>query len=177
MKPQRPKAKRTLADFLNRTDSSGTTEVIADDLQIASAAEDKPAPIAKKAKGTSEAGPAKPRRTDLPQSLPVEGLDRLHTGLDVLHTGLDVLPTGVDGLHAEAKAGRKKSKLGIEPKPEMDPVEKLRQREAQIHEAELIHQAELIAKPDASTRRETQARELLQGITRSEEHTSELQSQ
>ena len=151
MKPQRPKAKRTLADFLNRTETSGTTEVIADDLQIASTAEDQPAPIAKKTKGTLGSGSVTTRRTDLPVSTPVEGLDRI--------------PTGQDGLHAVAKTASKKSKTGLQAKPEIDPVEKLRQREAQILEAELIHQGELTAKPDASTRRETQARELLQGIT------------
>ena len=52
-----------------------------------------------------------------------------------------------------------------EAKPEIDPTEKQRLREIQIHEAELIHKEELTAKPNASTRRETQARELLQGIT------------
>lgn len=99
MKPKRPKAKRTLADFLNRTDASDSTDAPAGDPEIAPTATVKPAHI---------------------------------------------IPAA---------------------KPEIDPAEKQRLREAQIHEAELIHKEELTAKPYASTRRETQARELLQGIT------------
>ena len=52
-----------------------------------------------------------------------------------------------------------KKKQVPEHKPEIDPLEKQRLREAQIQEAEHT------AKPDPTTRRETQARELLQGIT------------
>ncbi len=134
MKPQRPKAKRTLADFLNRTSSSDSNlnaeepqgEPPIEDLAEAEPAQ-KPPKSAQKPRKTTRASAESASAT----STPVESKSP-----------------------SERKATPK-----LPPKPEIAPAEKQRQREAQIHEAELT------AKPDASTRREAQARELLQGIT------------
>ena len=92
MKPQRPKAKRTLADFLNRTDASDSTDAIADDPEIANTATVKPAHIGKlngptvvatidtasvgagskpaaSARGSESAARAHVSRTDLPSKI------------------------------------------------------------------------------------------------------------
>jgi transcription-repair coupling factor (superfamily II helicase) len=135
MKPQRPKAKRTLADFLNRKEGP----------QIDSTSEDASAPE----ESFSEAFPPPPKskvaakkiRTDKPAGQPIAQQN---------------VPNGPT--NSSASKGSKKKSVP-EHKPEIDPLEKQRLREAQIQEAEHT------AKPDPTTRRETQARELLQGIT------------
>jgi len=98
MKPQRPKAQRTLADFLNK----------------------------------------KP----------------LHEGNDTPELPLPDKPSS-----DSPPVKRRKSKPISDLKPEMDPAEKLRERDSQINQAAANAQAE------QATPREVQARELLKGIT------------
>ncbi|MCY2985969.1 MAG: transcription-repair coupling factor [Planctomycetota bacterium] len=132
MKPQRPKAKRTLADFLNRKEAPQIDFTIADEsAPVESSSEVLPLPP--KSKAT-----AKKIRTNKLSDQPIDQ------------------PNGPTKSSA-SKVTRKKSVP--EHKPEIDPLEKQRLREAQIQEAKHT------AKPDPTTRRETQARELLQGIT------------
>ncbi len=129
MKPQGPKAKRTLADFLNRTDppqvasaiATPTSASLATAKEVAArASQEKNANLGQKSDSLSD-GPSAP-----------------------------VLP--------ESPAKRaKKTKSHSETKPDIDSTEKLRLRESQIHEAE--------STPKPATRRETQARDLLKGIT------------
>ncbi len=143
MKPQRPKAKRTLADFLNRTETP----------PIASATEITPTSptIAKRGSGprvTKKRNVAASQTADL-QIECQEGTLRA----DLPIQGVNPEPV------VSKNMATKKSRATQEPRTAIDPADKLRLREAQIHEAELI------AKPESTTRRETQARELLKDIT------------
>ena len=136
MKPQRPKAKRTLADFLNRTDNAH----VASDADPLSAEEDvrinEPAlELAKAPKVAKEVSVELVKAAKVSKSIASSTTEK-----------------------AAPKTTRKQ-KPAPQPKAEIDPAEKLRMREAQIHEAELTQ------KPVATTKREAQARTLLQGIT------------
>lgn len=150
MKPQRPKAKRTLADFLNRKEEP----------QIDSTSEDEAAPE----ESSSETLPLNRIVTREGES-PAEPLPpKSKATAKKLRTGEPgdkpiALPNGPNGPTKSAASKVTKKKSVPEHKPEIDPLEKQRLREAQIQEAEHA------AKPDPTTRRETQARELLQGIT------------
>ena len=133
-----------MADFLNRTNAADSDDVIAEE------------PLGEPPRDAQAAGEA--ART-LPKTKNAKRDD------------LPVASSAIASVGAAPKKSKspteRKAKSAITSKPEIDPAEKLRQREAQIQEAELTakHEAELTAKPDAATRRETQARELLQGIT------------
>ncbi len=148
MKPQRPKAKRTLADFLNRKE----------DPQIDSTSEDEPAPE----ESSSEVLPLLNQIVSREGEAPAEPLPpktkatakKIRT--DKPNDQSIAQPNGPTKSTVNKVA---KKKTVPEHKPEIDPLEKQRIREAQIQEAEHA------AKPDPTTRRETQARELLQGIT------------
>ena len=110
MKPQGAKAKRTLADFLNRKNSESPF------------------------------------------------VDPIDQDTDAVASELLVPPA----LNAPKKTmAPRKAKMAskVEHKPEIDPAEKIRQREIQIGEA-----TESAKQPESVTRKEAQARELLQGI-------------
>ena len=121
MKPQGAKAKRTLADFLNRKNSESPladpidqdTDAVASELSVS------PAPTAPKAP-KKKVSAVKPKKASKVPSKPASK---------------------------------------VPPKPEMDPAEKIRQREIQISEA-----TESAKQPESVTRKEAQARDLLEGI-------------
>ena len=121
MKPQGAKAKRTLADFLNRKNSESPladpidqdTDAVASELSVS------PAPTAPKAP-KKKVSAVKPKPASKVPPKPASK---------------------------------------VPPKPEMDPAEKIRQREIQISEA-----TESAKQPESVTRKEAQARDLLQGI-------------
>ena len=145
MKPQRPKAKRTLADFLNRTDASNSTDAIAGDPEIANKATVKPAHIGRliepSALGTGEMVGIK---TGLKPAASAVGAD---PAASARGTELKASPGGLRTDLSSKIVSAKRIRHIPEAKPEIDPTEKQRLREVQIHEAELIHKEELTANP------------------------------